>query len=364
MKIALVHDYLLRMGGAERTLKVLQEIFPEAPIFTLFYNKNFVKKFLPDSKIISSFIQKFPKVNKLYKWLLPFYPIAIESFDLKDYDLVISSNICFSKGLVLKPTTKHICYCYSPTRWLWDWNKEYLKNDYGSKKRSVRVLQHLLRLWDKSASSRPDVIVAISKNVQQRIYKYYKRESKIIYPPVYIEPTSVEHKTEEEYFLIVSQLFSHKNIDIAIKAFEKLNWKLIVIGNGPEYGRLKAKAGKLTNIKLLKSIGDEELAHYYQDCLGLIMPQEEDFGLTSVEAMSFGKPVLGLRKGGATETIIEGITGEFFEDPNPTVLAEGIRRMYDKIKIGYFSPLVIKKHSEKFSKQRFINEIKQLVSNE
>ncbi|MDP3731032.1 MAG: glycosyltransferase [bacterium] len=398
-KIALVHDWILGLGGAERTLKVLHEMFPQAPVYTFFYDKKFTDRFLPNADIRPSFIQNLYKLKILnHKLFLPFLPIAAESFDLSNFDLVISSSIAFSKGLILKPKTKHICYCYSPTRFLWDWHQEYSKQNNSW---MVKVVQHFLRIWDRQAANRVDQFVAISKNVQQRIKKYYGRDATVIYPPVgeYISsqdadfpsekigsPSSVDFVRSEEiilrpnhaihsrqrplghiladwrpdYFLIVSRLFSHKNIDIAIKAFNKLELPLVIIGSGPEYRRLKKMVKNKSMIKLLGEVTDDELGDYYANARAFIMPQEEDFGMTPLEAMQFGKPVLALRQGGALEYVLEGINGEFFDDPHSAVLADGVRRLNENFK--NYSPLVTKKTAEKFSRSRFEEEIKNVLN--
>lgn len=354
MRIALVHDWLNNLGGAERVLIELHNIFPKAPVYALFYNKKLIREFLPETEIRTSSLQKFPFITKFYKYLFFLMPSAIESFDLSDFDVVISSSVIFSKGLVLKPKTRHICYCYSPTRQLWDLNTEH--NQTWPK----RIAQHLLRVWDRQASDRVDEFVAISKHVQLRIKKYYRRDAKIIYPPTFITPLNgVMKKPVDnlEYYLIVSRLFPHKNIDIAIDAFNKLGYELVIIGDGPAKKDLRKMAGK--NIKILGYKKDDEVEDYYRNCKAFIMPQEEDFGLAPLEAMSFGKPVLALRKGGALETVIEGVTGEFFDDPIPEALADGVRRLNENY--SKYGPLIIQKWVEKFSRDRFEKEILNLT---
>ncbi|MEK7126370.1 MAG: glycosyltransferase, partial [Patescibacteria group bacterium] len=234
-KIALVHDWLLNIGGAERALKTLHEIFPAAPVYTLFYNKEFTDRFIPDAEIRPSFLQKTYRLMGGHKLLLPLLPTAIESLDLGEYDLVISSSVSFAKGLILKPRTRHICYCYSPMRQVWDWHAEYKKEPHAVPKLATILMQHFFRIWDRLASTRVDEFVAISENVRQRIKKYYGRDSIVIYPPVEFssqipKPSTL---TLEPFFLIVSRLFRHKNIDIAVQAFNKLEWPLVVIGDGP-----------------------------------------------------------------------------------------------------------------------------------
>lgn len=368
MKLALVHDWLNTLGGAERVLIELHKIFPDAPIYTLFYDKKFKAKYLPEAEIRPSFLQKFPFINKHYKYAAILMPSAIESFDLSDFDVVISSSVFFSKGLVLRPKTRHICYCYSPTRQLWDLNTAYglrtKDRSFSLSTLSFKLSQHLLRLWDRQAADRVDEFIAISEAVRSRIQKYYHRDSNVIYPPVTMGyeihnryqnkkifhiPNSILHN----YYLIVSRLYHHKNIDIAIEAFSKLNLPLVIIGTGPEKKRLLRYCAtlKAKNIKFLGFVPDEELPYYYQNCRAFIMPQEEDFGLTPIEAMQFGVPILALRKGGALETLREGVTGEFFDDPIPEALADGVRRLNENYH-NYRSDVIIS-HAQKFSVERF-----------
>ncbi len=354
MKLALVHDWLKEIGGAERVLIELHKLFPEAPIYVLFYDKKFIREWLPGARVKASFLQKIPFLSKVYPlfgWLMP---AAIESFDLSEFDRVLSSSVTFSKGLVLKPATKHICYCYSPTRYLWDWHSEYAK-----KKSWVgKLFQHLLRMWDRMAADRVDQFIAISKTVQSRIKKYYHCDSIVIYPPVNkLSAGNMPGNIPQDYYLIVSRLYPHKNIDVAIQAFNKLHYPLIIIGDGPSRGSLRSKAGK--NIMFVSKVSDSDLGGYYNHCKALIMPQEEDFGLTPIEAMNFGKPVVALRRGGATETIVEGISGEFFDDPIPEALADTVRRLNERY--GDYKPEVIKSQAEKFSTEAFRRAISEVL---
>ncbi|MBX4211261.1 MAG: glycosyltransferase [Candidatus Yanofskybacteria bacterium] len=348
-KIALVHDWLLGLGGAERVLHELHEVFPEAPVYTLFASKRFVRQFLPNTKVFTSFLQKFPFITRNYRFWAALMPLAVESFDLSEYDVVISSSVLFSKGLIVRPKTKHICYCYSPARPLWDRSSEYAKG---------LVSRHLWRIWDRQASDRVDEFVSISKTIQERIKKYYGKDSRIIYPPNTLEVQAAEASLEREpYYLIVARLFPHKNIELAIDVFNKLGQRLIVIGDGPLREKLQELAGP--TVRILGPKDDETVATYYKYCRALIMPQEEDFGLTSVEAMMYGKPVLALRKGGAVESIIEGETGEFFDDPIPQALADGVRRLNERYD-GYDKQGIIEQ-AKKFSREKFRSEILSLL---
>lgn len=362
MKIALVHDWLNGLSGAERVLLELHKMFPEAPIYTLFENKKFTSRYFPDVEIRPSFLQKIPGITKHYKYFFLLMPTAVESFDLSDFDVVISSSAIFSKGLILKPKTRHICYCYSPTRQLWDLNSPDREPSHPM---IYALSKHFLRIWDRQASDRVSEFVAISEYVRERIKKYYRKDAKVIYPPVTLNQKSQILKSgiqiPKDYYLIVSRLYSHKNVGIAVEAFNKTGLPLVIIGEGPEKERLKKEIGDSENIKLLGFVSDEELPFYYQNCKAFIMPQEEDFGITPVEAMLFGKPVLALRKGGATETVVEGKTGEFFNDPIPEALADGIRRLNENY--PKYNTEDIISQANKFSVEKFREEISKLVYN-
>lgn len=368
-KIALVHDYLLGIGGAERVLKVLHEMFPEAPIYTVVYDEKFVKSFLGiegpalHRMVQGSFLQKLPKfLRKRYKYFAYLIPTAIEQLDLSEFDIVISSCSAFCKGVITRPDTVHICYCHTPTRYLWDWTYSYSHNldKYGGIKGVFgKILIHLLRIWDQQASRRVDYFIANSKHVAARILKYYGKEAKVIYPPVNQLSANSYKLKAEDYYLIVSQLRPYKQIDIAISAFAKLDLPLVIIGEGSDKKRLMELAKDVSNIRFLGFQGDEVVAQYYRNCKAFVFPGEEDFGMTMVEAMSFGKPVLALRQGGAKEIVLEGMTGEFFDAAHPVVLADGLRRLRENYE--NYSPNLIKKRAEKFSRERFEKDIFEFI---
>ncbi len=360
MRIALIHDYITSFGGAERTFKVLTEMFDDATIYSLFYNPEIKNKFFPNTKIETSFLQKSPLFLKnKYQLLLPFLPIAAESLDLRDFDLVISSSFSFAKGVIVRPQTTHICYCYTPTRYIWLDEK----NQTGAlwKNPLSKIILHYSRIWDRQASERVDKFVAISKEVQKRIKKYYKQDSDIIYPPVDLDRAKLEikdTKSHEEYYLIVSQIRKYKRIDLAINAFNKLGLKLIIIGDGPERKKLQKKAKN--NIKFLGWQPDKIVNKYYKNCIAFIFPGEDDFGIAPVEAMAYGKPVLAYRSGGAKESIIEGETGEFFDWPNTAVLADGVRRI--RANLGKYNFQKIRYQAQKFSKKNFEKNFSELIN--
>jgi len=366
LKVALIHDFLIRFGGAERVLQALCEIFPKAPIYTLLYDEKKMGEFFPKEKIRTSFLQKFPKfLQNRYKYLLPLLPIAPETFDLRDFDLIISSSSSFAKGIVPRVNTLHICYCHNPMRFAWDYSLFYLKEQKKGffLNPLLKVSLHFLRIWDRNAAQRADYFIANSKATQKRILKYYRKEAEIIYPPVEVKnPKSqiLNPKIQEpDYFLIVSQLTPYKKIDVAVAAFNKLKLPLVIIGEGPERKRLQNLAKE--NIKFLGWQPDEVVRQYYQNCAAFIFSGEDDFGIAPVEAMGFGKPVLALRCGGALDSVIEGVTGEFFDDPDPAVLADGVRRLRENL--PNYNPVEIKKQARKFSKERFIEELQDFIEN-
>ena len=364
MKIALVHDWLTDFGGAEQVLLSLHRIWPEAPIYTLVYDKKKMKHYFPQAEIRTSFLQKFPIFfQKRKECLLPFLPTAPETFDLRDFDLVISSSNSFAKGIITKPKTIHISYCHAPMRFVWDWYYNYLKERKVGKIKKIFVLPilHYFRMWDKISADRVNYFIANSKTTAEKINKYYSRDSKVIYPPVDINKPKVKSQklktNNKNYFLIVSRLSPYKRIDLAIKAFNKLELPLIIIGEGKQKKDLQKMARK--NIKFLGFQPKEKIQQYYQNCRAFIFSGEDDFGITACEAMSFGKPILAYRKGGLTETMIESVTGEFFNEPAPELLADGVRRLMKNEK--KYNSDEIKKQAEKFSKERFEKEIKEYI---
>jgi len=338
MKVALVYDRLNKWGGAERVLLALHKLFPSAPLYTSVYDR----KKTPWADVFNvrtSFLQRFPLAmrHELYAMLMP---IAFESFSFDEFDLVISVTSEAAKGIITKPQTKHICYCLTPTRYLWSGYDEYFKNPI------LRFLSKpavwYLKFWDKIAANRPDAFIAISREVQKRIKKHYDQDSEVVYPPLMMwgpvaslppanapSPNSVRvvgspSSGATPYFLIVSRLVPYKRIDLAIKAFNKLKLPLKIIGTGSEMERLKRMAG--LTVEFLGNLTDKELVRYYSECRALVFPGLEDFGLTILEAQSFGKPVIAFRGGGALETIIEGKTGTFFNEPNIESLTKAIKQ--------------------------------------
>lgn len=363
MRVALVHDFLVQRGGAERVLVELSQMYPDAPIYTLLYDEQKMGKMFEGKDVRPSYLQKFPNfLKKHYQWLLPFFPVIPETFDFREFDLVISSSGAWSKGIVTRLNAVHVAYLHSPMRFVWDYNEKYLKEHKKEKFRFfLRFVFNYLRIWDKLASERPDFLIANSAYTQKRISKYYRRDSQVIYPPVSIGRRSVDNAAREllatDYFLIVSRLSPYKKVDLVVEAFSKIGLNLVVIGSGPQEKYLRKIASP--NIKILGWQSDEVVQRYYQNARAFIFPTDDDFGIAPVEAMSAGVPVIAYRKGGALETVQEGITGEFFDAQTPEVLADGIRRFMNNEK-NYDKNAIIKR-GEEFSKERFKKEIGEFV---
>jgi glycosyltransferase involved in cell wall biosynthesis len=323
MKVALVYDRLNKWGGAERVLLALHKLFPKAPLYTSVYDRK-KAPWADVFEVRTSFLQNFP-FSTHHELFAPLMPLAFESFNFDEFDLVISVTSEAAKGIITKPRTKHICYCLTPTRYLWSGYDEYFKNPLF--RLIATPLTLYLKFWDKIAATRPDEYIAISKEVQGRIKKYYGRESEVIYPSFSFEAFIGSNLalTQNPYYLIVSRLVPYKKIDLAIKAFNKLKLPLKIIGTGVEMNRLKAISG--STIEFLGYLTDKELVGYYRDCRALVFPGIEDFGLTILEAQSFGKPVIAFKAGGALETITEGKTGIFFDESNAESLIKAVNQL-------------------------------------
>ncbi|MBI3290665.1 glycosyltransferase [Candidatus Falkowbacteria bacterium] len=356
MRIALVHDHLIQEGGAENVLEVFQEIWPQAPTYTLLYDRKKLGEFFKDKDIRTSFLQNWPGALKHYQWFLPFMPSATESYDLMQYDLVISSSSAMAKGIITRTNTLHFCYCHTPTRYLWSDTHRYLEELKYSRliKKFIPHILTKLRAWDQIAAQRPDYFIANSKDVAGRIRKYYRRDSIVIHPPVETDRFKIADKIDK-YFLTGGRLVAYKKFDLAIKAFNRLGIPLRIFGAGPEEKNLKALAKG--NIEFLGKISREDLAKNYSQAIAFINPQIEDFGITAVESMASGRPVIAFSAGGACETIAENKTGKFFDEQSWEALADAVVRF----KPENFDPKTIKAYAEQFGVDRFKNQIKNLV---
>ena len=350
MKVALVYDRVNKWGGAERVLLALHDLFPDAPLYTSVYNP----KTAPWANVFDvriSFLQQFPYASTNHEWYAFLIPLVFESFSFDEYDLVISVTSEAAKGIVTKPGTAHLCYCLTPTRYLWSAYEKYFKN------KIFRILTtpvvSYLRAWDKIASQRPDAYIAISKEVQNRIKKYYGRESNVVYPPIMLSQMSnvkCQMSNVKPYFLVVSRFVPYKRIDIAIEACNELGLSLKIIGTGSEEKHLRSLAG--STIEFLGNLTDGELVGYYKDCEALIFPGIEDFGLSMAEAASLGKPIIAYKAGGALEIVQEGKTGAFFYPQTISGLQEVLMR-FDR---SLYMPDDCKKRAELFTLARFTSQ--------
>ncbi len=374
MKVALVHDWLTGMRGGEKVLEVFCELFPQAHLYTLLHNKGSVSYTIESMDIRTSFVQSLPLIKNKYRHYLPIFPKAIERFDLRGYDLVLSSSHCVAKGVITGSDTLHICYCFTPMRYIWD-----LYDQYFDKKRSniftrwtVSLVLDYLRKWDVASSKRVDKFIAISRYIADRIKKNYGRESDIIFPPVdstYFKPAP----SNGDFYLMVSPLAPNKRVDIAIKAFNKISLPLKIIGSGQEEKRLEKMAGK--DITLMGWQRDEIVKEHYLNCKALIFPGVEDFGIVPLEAQACGKPVIAYGKGGALETIISldrdklriksengqsnNATGLFFYEQTPESLAHAVHH-FEEVK-DVFDKQQIRKNAESFDRVIFKDKIKNYV---
>ncbi len=357
MRVALVHDHLTQLGGAERVLEVLQTLWPFAPTFTLLYSKEQMEPVFGHKDIRTSFLQRIPGALRFMRWLLPLMPIATEQYPLQEYDVVISSSSGFAKGVVTNANAIHICYCHTPTRYLWSDAASYVNELHAPwfVKALLPIIQSVLRSWDKLAADRVDVFVANSKTVQQRIRKYYGKESVVIHPPVSTDEFSIS-AAQKTAFLIGGRLVSYKRYDIVIAAFTRIGIPLIVFGTGPEEAKLRAMAGK--NITFMGRVTDSERARLFSEAIAFIHPHEEDFGITAVESMAAGRPVIAFNKGGATETVIEGVTGTLFSEQSWEALADTVLHFDEK----RFNPAAIKAHAEQFSVANFRKAMHDVVT--
>ncbi len=350
MKVALIHDWLNGMRGGEKVLEHICDIFPDAPIFSLHGEIEKLSDKLKNKKIQFSFIQKLPLKNKFYRYYLPLYPKAIESFNLKDYDIAISTSHCAAKGIKTHKNLCHISYCFTPIRYVWDFSEEY----FGAKKYIFSPILKYIKSWDIKTSKRVYKFITISKTVQRRIKNYYQRESTIIYPPCNYRFTP--HTKKKDYYLILSALVPYKKIDLAIEVFNELKYPLIIAGTGPEEKKLKKIAQR--NIKFLGWIDENKKIELYKNAKAFIFPGVEDFGITPLEAIAFGTPVIAINKGGVTETVTNE-TGIFFDSQTKDSLQKAIKQFEKK-------PFTITnkpKNFDEFSPDNFKSKFKKEIEN-
>lgn len=357
MKIAIVHEFLNQLGGLERTLQNLCDVFPDAAVYTLLHDEGLTRGQFTHKNIAESFIGHIPRASGYHRAMPFLYPLAAESLDLRDYDVIISNSVTAAKGVIVKPSTLHICYCSSPTRYLWDDSIYYLNNSFVPRimRPAVSMVLSGLRIWDRQAAQRPDRFIANSQYVRRRIAKYYRRDAQVIYPPVDTASFSMTSIKKDDYYLMAGRLVEYKRFDLGIQACRALNRKLKIVGTGPDYGRLKMLAGP--DIEFLGHVSDQELQRLFAGAQAFLFPQEEDFGIVQVEAIASGCPVIAYQAGGALEVIREGINGVLFNIQSSDSLAVGMRRA-ESIR---FSAELIRKSALPFDSSVFKGAIKSAI---
>jgi len=364
MKVAIIHDWLNGMRGGEKILEVLCELFPDATIYTLLFEKEKLSEKINRMNIRTSFIQKLPFVFKKYRYYFPLFPKAVESFDLNGYDLIISSSHCVAKGALKPNGALHLCYCHTPMRYAYDKYNDYFPDNSKNpiKHFFISKIIDRIRKWDIKTANCVDYYVANSQNIADKIKKYYGVNTDVIYPPVdteFFKPIN-ENK---DYFLIVSAMVQYKRVDVAIEAFKKNKKELIIVGNGPLLNKQKELARGCKNIKFEGWVNQERLRDLYGKCRALIFPVDEDFGIIPLEAQACGRPVIAFKKGGALESIMEGETGIFFTEQN----ADSLNRAIVEFERSNFDKDTIRSNALRFDrkifKEQILNWINQKVEN-
>jgi len=365
MRVAIIHDWLVVYGGAERVLEQMLQVFPDADIFTLIdFLPSQDRRFLHGKRVQTSFLQKLPFARRKYRYYLSYMPLAVEQFDLNSYDLVLSSSSAVAKGVITGPDQLHICVCHSPMRYAWDMQHEYLSEagiGRGLKTLFVRKVLHDLRLWDYRTSAGVDHFIAISEHISRRIWKVYRREAEVIYPPVDIR-SFIPGSTRDNYYLAVSRFVPYKKMDLIAEAFSQMPDKnLVLIGDGPEMKKIKINSGG--NVKVLGYQTSTEVIRHMQQAKALVFAALEDFGIVLVEAQACGTPVIAYGRGGALESL-NGLesdrpTGVFFHRQDASALVDAVM-LFEK-EAGRFSPDACRQNSLRFSQERFRQQFKSFV---
>lgn len=363
MKIAIVHEWLVTRAGSEQVVEQMLRLYPQADLFSLV-------DFLPDElrghfqhkPVTTSFLQGLPGAKRRFRAYLPLMPLAIEQFDLSEYDLILSSSHAVAKGVITRPDQLHLCYMHTPIRYAWDFQHQYLRGsglDKGMRSLPTRLILHYMRLWDLASAYRVDHFAANSQFIARRVQKIYRRPAQVIYPPVAID--RFRHtESRENFYLAIARFVPYKRVDLIVSAFNQLGLPLVVIGDGPDRPRIEAIAAP--NITLLPPQSDAVITEYLQRCRAFVFAAEEDFGITPVEAQAAGAPVIAYGKGGVTETVIPGKTGLFF----PAQTVESLVQAVQKFESGHyhFLPDDLRHNAERFSLERFGQEFRQFVEDQ
>ncbi|HTQ54639.1 MAG TPA: glycosyltransferase [Bryobacteraceae bacterium] len=355
MRTAIVHYWLVNWRGGEKVLESLCRLLPDADIFTLFYEPRAVSAEIRRHKVTASFLNP---LRGQYRRLLPLMPLALEQFDLRGYDLVVSSESGPAKGVLTSSAARHICYCHTPMRYIWDLYPSYRRDWMPAWQRLLLApVAHYLRLWDHASAARVDEFIANSENVRQRIQRAWRRDARVVYPPVAVE--KFYWREPDDYYLVVSELVPYKRVDLAVRAFSRLGRRLRIAGDGPEFRCLQRMAAP--NVEFCGRVPDEEVRHLMARARALVLPGEEDFGMTAVEALASGKPVIALGRGGALETVPTHslLGGVFFDQPEEDQLADAVRR-FERIE-AQVPPLELQAWAEQFSETRFLAEMREIL---
>jgi glycosyltransferase involved in cell wall biosynthesis len=345
MRVAITADWLNSFGGAERVLLELHDMFPDAPIYTTVHDPAGLPASMRGWDVRTSFLQRIPFARRRHQAFLPLMPLAFEQFDMSEYDLVLTTSSACAKGVITRPGTLNVCYCYTPSRYLWDLYHEYTRDHPA--RMAIAPVAHWLRVWDRLSADRVDHFVAISHEVAGRIARHYSREPEVIYPPVDVDRFTPTRRPPEDFYLVVSRLVAYKRIDLAIQAANRLKRKLVVVGDGGERKRLEAMAGP--TVEFAGRLPDEEIASLYARCRAFLFPGFEDFGITPVEVQAAGRPVIAYGRGGATETVIDGVTGVLFSEQTVESIADAMLQA-DRIA---FDPSLCRRNAERFDRFEF-----------
>lgn len=356
MKTALVHDWLNQIGGAENVLETLVDMFPAAPVYTSIYAPKLMPPAYTAWDIRTSFMQRLPGVATHHQSYLPFYPLAFEEFDLSGYDLVLSNKSAFCHGVITPPETLHICYCLTPTRFLWMYDAYRQREGLGkAADTALRPVLASLRQWDRLAADRVDHFIAISRVVQARIEKYYRRPSTVIYPPVDVHRFTPSDRQPGDYYLAGGRLIPYKRVDLVVEAFNQLGLPLIVYGDGRDRAALERRAG--SNITFLGRVSWDRLVDLFQHSRAFIFPGLEDFGIAPLEAQAAGRPVIAYAGGGALDTVLHGETGLLFHEQTVEALMAAVRTCESMT----FSPAACRRNAERFAEEHFRHELTQFI---
>jgi glycosyltransferase involved in cell wall biosynthesis len=353
MKVAIVHYWLVGMRGGEKVIEALCEMYPQADIFTHVYVPEMISNKIKQHKIIPTFINSLPRAGKMYKTYLPLMPLALEQLDLRGYDLIISSESGPSKGVISPAEAVHVCYCHTPMRYIWNMYHDYRSGAGRMARLMMPPLTHYLRMWDVTSAARVDSFVANSATVARRIHRYYGVDSVVIHPPVDTNAFSIASPPElGDYYLMAGELVSYKRPELAVRAFNEMKLKLVVIGGGEMLDEIRRLAGP--TVTVLGSQPFDVLKQHYAGCRALIFPGEEDFGMVPVEAMASGRPVVAFGRGGATETVAKGLSGIFFTEQTVEAIASAVKSLAG-IEID---PEKIAVHARQFGRDQFFRKMR------